>query len=603
MNSSRMTTRPVLRNFILMGVVAAITVTGGMVVGNSDSQPDDDVGIQATVAALSVTRQLRSLVKTASARTHADMSAEAMAASKAAIDLEAVAIQRQLDELANAGYADGVTSMRAVLKELVLNAMQLENGRSQLAEVLRDSQNRRQQLIAETTWELLPAAVMSEDELFHRLIADSETTTREGSETNGSVSAENLLLYDRLALLKQQIDQGYIVLEVATRQTDSAFIATVEENANLVMYQLRENITFLSNIVLDDVDPKLVPLARKLLDAAYGESNLIDLMKTRLRLSEKEAQLAYRIDSLTSTLQREVHVVLQDAISAIERAGNRRETAKALEAGLAVSQHTSGAILNSSEETTVNTRISEIPAVHETVGAHISGMRQALATLEEAGLLGEFAHLHSQVDRIDSIVERIFNGRAELSEALQSAASERAQLRSFLDHQLEPAVIASLDNQLYYMLTGRSDFRAEGSVDLDRLSQTEFLRYWHLASVNESIFRTFSGLIIAIIMRDATLIGEGEERFITASHRLEKSIDFLEQEGGAEVDSQLVPLARQFIAFGNGESNVFDSLRHRLPLIATERQLIEANQQIFASMQVDIDALLDSILENATSSS
>lgn len=586
-----------------MGVVAAITVTGGMVVGNSDSQPDDDVGIQATVAALSVARQLRSLAKTASARTHADMSAEAMAASKAAIDLEAVAIQRQLDELANAGYVDGVTSMRAVLKELVLNAMQLEDGRSQLAEVLRDSQNRRQQLIAETTWELLPAAVTSEDDLFHRLITDTETTKRQGSQVGGSVSAENLLLFDRLALLKQQIDQGYIVLEVATRQTDSAFIATVEENANLVMYQLRENITFLSNIVLEDVDPKLVPLARNLLDAAYGESNLIELMKTRLRLSEKEAQLAARIDALASTLQREVHVVLEDAISAIEPTGNGRETAKALEAGLAVSQHANGAIFNSSEETSVNTRIPEIPTVQGTVGAHISGMRKALATLEEAGFLGEFAHLHSQVDRIDSIVERIFNGRAELSEALQSAASERAQLRSFLDHQLEPAVIASLDNQLYYMLTGRSDFRAEGSVDLDPLSQTEFLRYWHLASVNESIFRTFSGLIIAIIMRDATLIGEGEERFITASHRLEKSIDFLEQEGGAEVDSQLVPLARQFIAFGNGESNVFDSLRHRLPLVATERELIAANQRIFDSMQVDIDSLLDSILENATSSS
>ena len=82
------------------------------------------------------------------------------------------------------------------------------------------------------------------------------------------------------------------------------------------------------------------------------------------------------------------------------------------------------------------------------------------------------------------------------------------------------------------------------------LSRSEFLRYWHLASVYNSLFRTFSGLIIAIIMTEPTMIGEGEERFATASHRLEKSIDFLEGDGGAELDPQLVPLARQFIAFG-----------------------------------------------------
>ena len=119
----------------------------------------------------------------------------------------------------------------------------------------------------------------------------------------------------------------------------------------------------------------------------------------------------------------------------------------------------------------------------------------------------------------------------------------------------------------------------------------------HLSTT--SIFRTFSGLIIAIIMTEPTLIGEGEERFITASHRLEKSIDFLEKEGGTEVDPQVVPLARQFIAFGNGESNFFDSLRHRLPLIASESELIEANQQIRSGLQVDIDELLGGILQDA----
>ena len=212
------------------------------------------------------------------------------------------------------------------------------------------------------------------------------------------------------------------------------------------------------------------------------------------------------------------------------------------------------------------------------------------------------AHLYPELDRLDSVAERILGGRPELAGALQSAARERAQLRSFVDYQLEPAVVASLDNQLYYMLTGRSEFRDDSAVASDRLSHVEFMRYWHLSSVYSSLFRTFSGLIIAIIMTEPNLIAEGEERFATASHRLGKSIDFLEEEGGAELDPGLIPLARQFIAFGNGESNVFDSLKHRLPLVASERASIEAGRQIHSGLRDDMDALLDGVLSSAASS-
>jgi len=209
--------------------------------------------------------------------------------------------------------------------------------------------------------------------------------------------------------------------------------------------------------------------------------------------------------------------------------------------------------------------------------------------------------MYSEIDRFESNAERVNDSRPELAAALQSAARERAQLRSFLDYQLEPAVVASLDNQLYYMLTGWSEFSDDGSVDSDPLSHVELMRYRHLASIYTSLFQTFSGLIIAIIMTEPTWIGVGEERFITASHRLEKSIDSLEVLGGTELDPQVVPLARQFVGFGSGESNVFDSLRHRLPLIGSESELIEANQQIHSGLQADIDALFDWILQDAVS--
>ena len=288
--------------------------------------------IQATVATLAVARHARSLADTASTRTRADTSAEAMAASRAAVDADAAEARRQLDVLAGAGHEHAAQRIRELLDALVQSAQGIEDGRHLFAGSLRDSRSSREKLIAATSWQLLPAALASEDDLSYRMLSEP-----------GAVAVEDLLLYARLALLTQQIDQGYIALEVATRQTDSEFIGTVEEAANLVMYQLRENIESFTEAGQEDLDPGLVPLARDLVEAAYGETNLIDLMKTRLRLDEREAQLAGAVDAASSSLQIELDAVFEQAIGDLELADTDGETAKALRAALAVSRHAAAA--------------------------------------------------------------------------------------------------------------------------------------------------------------------------------------------------------------------------------------------------------------------
>ena len=564
----------------------------GIVPAGSAADRASGAHIEAIAATLAVARHARSLADTAATRTRADTPGDAMAASRASIDADAAEARRQLDVLAGAGREDAAARIRELLDALARHAHRIEDGRPEFAQSLRDSQGSREQLIAATSWQLLPAAVASEDDLFYRMLSEPG---------DGAVAVEDLLLYARLALLTQQVDQGYIALEVATRQTDSEFIGTVEEAANLVMYQLRENIQSFADADHEDLDPGLVPLARDLVEAAYGETNLIDLMKTRLRLDDREAQLAGAVEAASSSLRMAIDAVLEQAVGDLELADPGGETAKALRAALEVSRHASGAASRLSGQTTANTPIAALPETRDAVAAHLSGIRQGLDALGDAGQGTAVAHLYPELDRLDSVAERILGGRPELAGALQSAARERAQLRSFVDYQLEPAVVASLDNQLYYMLTGRSEFR-DSAVAPDRLSHLEFMRYWHLSSVYSSLFRTFSGLIIAIIMTEPNLIGEGEERFATASHRLERSIDFLDEKGGPELDPELIPLARQFIAFGNGESNVFDSLRHRLPLVAAESALIETGWRIHSGLQDDMDALLDGMLSSAASS-
>lgn len=568
----------------------------------SISAHDQPSNIHVVVAVLDVIRNVQSIVATASVKTSAGMTPEAMAVSRISIDTYAAEARQQLDLLALANHEDYALRMHGLLDELVINAQILEEGRLQVAQILRDLQNSRKQLIAATNWHLLPAAITSEDDLFYRMVYSQRDTKGLSSQTASTISIEDMKLYDRLASLIQQVDQGSMILEIATRLPGGRqYVSTVEENLNLAMYQLRDNIENLADTHSDDLAPTLIPFVQDLIDAAYGEANLIELMKTRIRLIEQETKLSRTVATVSATMLIELNALLEQAIADIELTETEVDTAKVLRAALKVQWHASEVASYSALPTTANTSLVDNPETYSVVTAHISGIHQGLDTLSDLGYDYAVAQLRPEIERLDAVTGQIIGGRPELASALRAAGKQRAELRTFMDYKLKPAVIVSLDNQLYYMLTGRSEFRNGDRTDMDSLSHLEYLRYWHLASINISLFRTFSGLIIALIMTEPTLIGEGEERFFTASHRLERSIDFLEQNGGPDMDPKLPELARHFIAFGNSESDFFDSLRQRLPLIAAENELRETARQIDSRLQADVDILLDDIFQNAMS--
>ena len=568
----------------------------------SISAHNQSSNIHAAVTVLDVIRNVQSIVATASVKTSAGMTTEAMAQSKISIDTYAAEARQQLDLLALVYHEDYALRMRGLLDELVLNAQMLEEGRLQVAQILRDLQNSRKQLIATTNWHLLPAAITSEDDLFYRIVYSHRDTKGLSSQTASTISIEDMKLYDRLASLIQQVDQGSMILEIATRLPGGRqYVSTVEENLNLAMYQVRENIESLADTHSDDLAPTLIPFVQDLIDSAYGEANLIELMKTRLRLIEQETKLSRTVAIISATMLIELNALLEQVIADIELTDAEVDIARVLRAALKVQWHASEVASYSAEPTTANTSLVDNPETYSVVTTHISGIHQGLDTLSDLGYDYAVAQLRPEIERLDAVTDQIIGGRPELASALRAAGKQRAELRTFMDYKLKPAVIVSLDNQLYYMLTGRSEFRNGDHTDMDSLSHLEYLRYWHLASINISLFRTFSGLIIALIMTEPTLIGEGEERFFTASHRLERSIDFLEQNGGPDMDPKLPELARHFIAFGNSESDFFDSLRQRLPLIAAENELRETAKLIDSRLQADVDVLLDDILQNAMS--
>ena len=447
MGRLRVSARLATVTLVVFAVIAASTTVAWVAVGDPATQTTEAPDIEAVTTALAVVRRVQSLADAATVSTHPSMTPEILAESRASLDASVETLYGQIDDLQDAGYGQASATMRELTDELARKSAEIEDRRPALAEVRRESERRRQEIIAMTNWELVPAAVASEDDVFHGLI------TGDGD----AVSPEDLVRYSRLALLTQQVDQGSVLLEVAARQSDIAFVATVEENVDLVMYQLSDSLEVFAEDTRQDLQPTLIPLASGLVDGAYGEANMIDMMKTRLGLAAQEARDIAAIKEILASLQTEASTVLSQSIRSVGSTDGYGGTAELLHAALIVDQHVSSVVAASLTRTTPTTPLEDLSATRDAAAADLSGIRQHLDVLDSAGQGDAVVRMRAAVDGLQSDMEGIHDGRPGLVEALQSAGGQRAQLRAFFDYQLRPAVVASLDNQLYYMLTGRSE--------------------------------------------------------------------------------------------------------------------------------------------------
>ena len=137
--------------------------------------------------------------------------------------------------------------------------------------------------------------------------------------------------------------------------------------------------------------------------------------------------------------------------------------------------------------------------------------------------------IRQQVDLLAANVSLIENERPALLEAVLAGERSWGQLLFSTNQKLLPAISSSLDDQFYYVMTGKSEFRNGESAASGALSEEEFLRYWHLATLNEWTFSAHRSLLAANLSSqdDPTRLANNEESFDTAAQRMERSIAYL----------------------------------------------------------------------------
>ena len=246
---------------------------------------------------------------------------------------------------------------------------------------------------------------------------------------------------------------------------------------------------------------------------------------------------------------------------------------------------------------------ASIAEARATIDSNEKELVDQLRALEGRGYDGSVERIGRQVDLLAANVSRIEDGRPALLDAILAGERNWQELSLSTSYELLPAIGSSLDNQFYYMMTGRSDFRDVDSPGIDRLSEDEFLRYWHLATLMESVSRGYQTLDFANRLTIPALTARVEETFDTAAQRMERSIEYLVENGGPELNPEVIPLATRLLAAGTGENSALDSMKLRTSMVAREQRLIGANGQILAGVQEEVDGLVAEVEQSSGAAS
>ena len=262
-------------------------------------------------------------------------------------------------------------------------------------------------------------------------------------------------------------------------------------------------------------------------------------------------------------------------------------------------------ILASAASVATNVRMTpeSIAAARTAIASNETQLAERLLDLEGRGYDHRVERIRQQADLLAANVSRIEDERPALLEALLVGERNWQELSVSTNYELLPAIGSSLDNQFYYLMTGRSDFREAEPATADTLTEEEFLRFWHMATLMESVSRGYWTLDFANRLTIPALTARVEETFDTAAQRMERSIEYLAENGGPELNPEVIPLANRLLDAGVGENSALDAMKVRTSMVARERRMIGANRQILAELQREVDGLAAEVRQSLATES
>lgn len=287
------------------------------------------------------------------------------------------------------------------------------------------------------------------------------------------------------------------------------------------------------------------------------------------------------------------------ALGAPASDSERRGDAEVLSAAVAIARHSSDLMAVGAVPSNATMDRDSVLAGR----AEIARLKLALAeqvSILEGGDAGA-TRVAGHVDALVSTVEEIDAGRPDLLRALLRGEQAFQELVVTNTRSLFPALAASIDDQLYFMLTGESDARPSAVSVARALSAEELRRFWHMTAIQRDAGLGHTLLSIASLVQEPTRVARTQESFDTVAQRMARSLDYLAERGGPDLDPQVVSLAGSLREVGAGQGGLFADLEGRLELAVRERELIAVAEEHRAALLADLDAFAGDVRDGAGS--
>ena len=257
-----------------------------------------------------------------------------------------------------------------------------------------------------------------------------------------------------------------------------------------------------------------------------------------------------------------------------------------MEAAFGVAEYSSQLVAAAPRLTTTTTP-QEVTDVWREISTARQQFRERLSTLEQidrarAKRIG--AHIDGLEDNVITVRDKMataffFNRRSDT--LLQEMEDLRAELEQVLTQEV--------DDELFYMVTGRSELGAFIAPYAVHFSEEEFGTYRHLTALQAETNIALQRLASVFSIFDPALVEAQEERFESSIASIDRNMAALND---PELEKRLAPLYARLEELGLAEEGVFVTLRSKLELSEEQSGLLALSREQSTNLLVEVDELV-----------
>ncbi len=240
----------------------------------------------------------------------------------------------------------------------------------------------------------------------------------------------------------------------------------------------------------------------------------------------------------------------------------------------------------------------EVDTFGEEIALAQVGFEEQILTLRDSGGLGSADYVADVQDLFFQLSFNVDRIRGQLGQQhfyafrTQEFRVEIGSLRT----QIESLLIPALDDQLFFQLTGYRTLREPPADRSVYLSEQEFNRYRHLATLKSETTLATQLLSSAETATESAFIEPLQESFESASGRILISLDAIRE---ADIYDEVRPLFDRLLELGTSEGDGFDLLASHLRLQEQQDRLLQQTSALSDQLIDTVDELVAAAREAA----